>query len=124
MSYLLIFIGSGIGGVLRYLLGSSVQRLTNGWIFPLGTFCVNMLGCLLIGFLAQLVESKGLFPRDQRLFIFVGLLGGFTTFSSFGYETVQLLRDGQYLYASCNAFFQVLLGLACVWLGYFIGRLI
>ncbi len=124
MSYLLIFIGSGLGGVLRYLFGTSVQKLANGWIFPIGTLCVNTLGCLLVGLLAQLVESKGLFPRDQRLFIFVGFLGGFTTFSSFGYETVQLLRDGQWLYASCNAFLQVLLGLVCVALGYFLGRLI
>lgn len=124
MSYLFIFIGSGLGGILRYLCGTAMQRLANGWIFPIGTFCVNLIGCTLIGFLAQLVESKGLFPRDQRLFLFVGLLGGFTTFSSFGYETFQLLRDSQFILASCNAIMQVALGIFCVWFGYFLGRLI
>lgn len=124
MSYLLIFIGAGLGGVCRYAMSISVQKLANGWIFPIGTFSVNMLGCLLIGFLAQLSESKGLFPGDQRLFLFVGILGGFTTFSSFGYETVQLLRDSEYLYAALNAVMQVILGLACVWLGYILGRLV
>ncbi len=124
MAYLWIFLGSGIGGMARYLMSTSVQRITNGWIFPFGTFSVNILGCLIIGLLAQLVEARGLFSSEQRLFIFVGLLGGFTTFSSFSYETFQLLRDGEYLYASCNAVLQVLLGLACVWLGYIIGKLI
>lgn len=123
MSFLLIFIGSGIGGVLRFLLGSFVQTSSN-WIFPIGTFSVNLLGSILIGFLAQLAESKGLFPGDLRLFVFVGLLGGFTTFSSFGYETLQLLRDGQVLYAVLNAVLQVVLGLAFVWLGMVLGRLV
>ncbi|MBY0357043.1 MAG: fluoride efflux transporter CrcB [Candidatus Obscuribacterales bacterium] len=124
MSFLLIFLGSGFGGVCRYLLSTTVQRFANGWIFPIGTFSVNMLGCLLIGFLAQLSEARGLFPGDQRLFLFVGILGGFTTFSSFGYETVQLIRDGEFLYAAGNAVLQVALGLICVWLGYVLGRLV
>ena len=124
MSYLAIFIGSGIGGVLRYLLGTTVQALAKDWIFPVGTYCVNMLGCLLIGFLAQLAESRGIFPGDWRLFVFVGLLGGFTTFSSFGYETMQLIRDGEYMLAFLNATTQVVLGLGCVWLGIVIARML
>lgn len=123
MSFLLIFIGSGIGGVLRYLMSSFVQTSSN-WIFPIGTFSVNMLGSILIGFLAQVAESKGIFPGDIRLFIFVGLLGGFTTFSSFGYETMQLLRDGQIFYAVLNAVLQVVLGLLFVWTGMVLGRLV
>jgi CrcB protein len=123
VSYLLIFIGSGLGGIFRYLLGTTVQRLAGSWVFPIGTFCVNLIGCFFIGFLSHLAESKGLFPREQRLFIFVGLLGGFTTFSSFGHETVQLLKDGYFLYAFFNASFQVLFGLTCVWLGYVVGRI-
>jgi CrcB protein len=124
MSYLLIFVGSGLGGIFRYLLGTTLQKLAGAGIFPIGTFCVNLLGCFLIGFLAHLADSKGMFPREQRLFIFVGLLGGFTTFSSFGHETVQLIKDGYFLYASFNALFQVLFGLTCVWLGYVVGRLV
>ncbi|MBX9693412.1 MAG: fluoride efflux transporter CrcB [Cyanobacteria bacterium] len=124
MGYFLIFLGSGIGGVFRYLLSSTIQRYAIAIGFPFGTFVVNMIGCLIIGFLAQIGESKGIFSSDVRLFIFVGLLGGFTTFSSFGYETFQLLRDGQYLYAAANAILQVVLGVLFVFLGYILGRLI
>jgi CrcB protein len=124
MGYLFIFLGAGLGGVLRYLMSTSVQRLAGGWIFPIGTLSVNMLGCLLIGFLAQLAESRGLFYGETRLLLFVGVLGGFTTFSSFGYETVQLIRNGEFLYAAANAVGQVVFGLACVWLGYVVARLL
>lgn len=124
MSYLWVFLGSGLGGVLRYLMSRAVQQLANGWIFPIGTFSVNMLGCLVIGLLAKLSESKGLFTGDTRLFLFVGILGGFTTFSSFGYESFQLLRDGEYLLGLLNAGLQVLLGLLFVYLGFVIGALL
>lgn len=124
MSYFIVFIGAGIGGVLRFLMSPAVQRMHNGWAFPIGTFSVNMLGCLLIGILGQLAETKGIFQEDTRLFLFVGLLGGFTTFSSFGYETFQLLRDGNIVYAAANAGLQVALGLLAVWLGWIMGRLL
>jgi fluoride exporter len=124
MSYLLIFLGAGLGGIARFLMSTSVQRLANGWIFPLGTFSVNMLGCLLIGLLAQVSDARGIFSAEVRLLIFIGLLGGFTTFSSFGYETVQLMRDGEFLYALANAVLQVVVGLTCVWLGYVLGKLL
>lgn len=121
MRYLLIFLGSGLGGVLRFLMSTTVQKLSNDWMFPIGTFSVNMLGCFVIGLLAKLSESKGLFQGDTRLFLFVGILGGFTTFSAFGYESFQLLRDGQYLQAFLNATLQVILGLLFVWLGFILG---
>jgi fluoride exporter len=124
VSFLYIFIGAGIGGVGRYLLGTTVQRLVRDWPFPIGTFVVNMVGCFLIGFMAHLAEEKGLLKDDLKLFVFVGLLGGFTTFSSFGHETVLLIRSGHYLYAACNAVFQVVLGLFFVWLGYLVVRAI
>lgn len=124
MSYLVIFIGAGLGGVLRYLMVTGVQQLTGGWAFPIGTFMVNMLGCLVIGFLAQLAESRGVFQSEMKLFLFVGLLGGYTTFSSFGYETIQLLRDGEYLYATLNAVGQLIVGLLMVWLGMIVARLL
>jgi CrcB protein len=124
MSYLLVFVGAGIGGVLRYMMSPAVQRLCNDWAFPIGTFSVNMLGCFVIGFLGQLSESRGLFQSDARLFLFVGVLGGFTTFSSFGFETFQLMRDGEFLYAGMNAVLQVVLGLLLVWLGWVLGRLV
>ncbi len=123
MSYLIVFVGAGIGGVLRLLMSSAVQRAFNDWIFPIGTFSVNMLGCFIIGLLAQLMESKGFFHSDTRLFLFVGVIGGYTTFSSFSFETFQLLREGALVYAVGNAVSQVVLGVVCVWLGQMIGRL-
>lgn len=123
-SYLLVFLGAGMGGVARFWMATAVQRLANSWIFPIGTFSVNMLGCLVIGLLAQLAESRGMFNAEMRAFLFVGILGGFTTFSSFGYETFQLVKDSEYLLAALNAVLQVALGLAFVWLGYVLGRLL
>lgn len=93
-------------------------------MFPLGTFAVNMIGCLIIGYLMQLSESRGVLQGDWRLFVFVGLLGGFTTFSSFGLETFYLLRDGEYIYAIANAVGQLVLGLMLVWLGIVAARLL
>ena len=124
MSYLLVFLGAGIGGVLRFWMSPAIQRMCNGTMFPIGTFAVNMVGCLVIGLLAQLAESKGMFQGDTRAFLFVGILGGYTTFSSFGFETFQLIRDGQIAFAIANSVLQVVLGLVLVWLGWVIGRLI
>ncbi len=124
MGHLLIFVGAGIGGILRYFLSTFVHRATGGWMFPLGTFVVNMVGCMAIGYLMQLSESRGVFQAEWRLFVFVGLLGGFTTFSSFGLETFQLIRDGEFAYAAVNAVGQVLGGLALVWLGMVAARLL
>src|SRR6476469_979184 len=75
-------------------LGGVVLHQTEAWDFPLSTFCVNVLGCLVIGLLAALAEQHDLFSGSARSFLFTGLLGGFTTFSAFGYETVFLLRRG------------------------------
>ncbi len=124
LSYLLIFVGAGIGGVFRYLLSAFVHKASGGWMFPLGTFVVNMIGCLVIGYLLQLSESRGVLQSEVRLFVFVGLLGGFTTFSSFGMETFQFIRDGEFFFASINAVGQVVLGLIMVWLGVVAARLI
>jgi CrcB protein len=124
MRYLLVFLGAGIGGVLRFAMSSAVYRAVNGWDFPIGTFSINMLGCFVIGLMMQLAETKGVLQGDTRLFVFVGVLGGYTTFSSFGFETFQLLRDGQYIYAAINSVLQVCLGIFLVWLGWVIGRLL
>jgi len=124
MSYLLVFLGAGLGGICRFLTVRAVAALTSGFIFPFGTLVVNMVGCFLIGFLAQLSESRAVLGPEARLFLFVGLLGGFTTFSSFGYETVELLRTGQVASALANAVLQVALGLLLVWMGFVVARTI
>jgi CrcB protein len=114
---MLVGVGSLIGGVLRYGLSTWVHRfLDNPW-FPYGTLAVNALGCLVIGFLAGLAESRVAFTSDVRLFLFVGILGGFTTFSSFALETFLLARDTQSVAALSNIGLQLAIGLLAVWIG-------
>jgi len=114
---LLIFIGSGAGGVLRYALAGWTQRLANG-SFPVGTLIVNITGCLLIGFLTATLSGRVLLREEYRVALLMGLLGGYTTFSTFGLETFTLLNDGQSWRALLNVTASVILGLAAVWTGY------
>ena len=120
MVAIVLLVGSGgfVGSVLRYLAGLLVQHLSGGSAFPYGTLAVNVLGCLLIGFLNGLTEGRQVFSPETRGLIFIGLLGGFTTFSSFGYETIALARDGQVVGAFSNVALQLALGLGAVWVGY------
>ncbi len=85
-----------------------------GWRFPVSTFAINIIGCFVIGTLAFFAEHRDLFSPDFRLFLFTGLLGGFTTFSAFGYEGMFLLRRGEIAIASAYAIASVLGGLAAV----------
>jgi fluoride exporter len=121
----IIFVGIGsfLGGVLRYLLSTWVHRfLDNPW-FPYGTLVVNVTGCLVIGFLAGLADDRAVFTSEARLFVFIGILGGFTTFSSFALETFVLARDTQIVGAATNVALQVILGLVSVWCGNILARL-
>jgi CrcB protein len=112
-----------IGALLRYAGGGLVHRLYEGR-FPLGTLLINAAGCLVIGFLFTLAEDRGVLSAHARLFVFVGILGGFTTFSSFGYETFTLWRDGLAAKSMLNVAANVMLGLLAVWLGHLLARLI
>lgn len=114
---LLIGMGGFMGSVLRYGLSGYVQQLTRSIGFPYGTLAVNLLGCLVIGFLAQLADTRGWLSDDARAFLFIGVLGGFTTFSTFGNESLNLLRDGENLLALANVGAHVILGLGAVWAG-------
>jgi CrcB protein len=122
----LLLVGSGgfIGSVLRYLVSGSVQTVSQSIAFPYGTLAVNVIGCLFIGFLSDLTESRSLFSTDTRSFLVIGLLGGFTTVSAFGNETMNLLRDGETALALTNIGAQVTLSLGAVWLGYTLAHLI
>ena len=113
-------VGSGgfIGAICRYGLSGLVQRFAGLSTFPWGTFVVNMVGCLAIGVVVGLMESRQLFSPEFRLFALIGVLGGFTTYSTFGYETFALLRDADYVRALLNVGIQVVLGLGLVWAGY------
>jgi len=119
----LVGLGGMIGALLRYGAGGLVHRLFEGR-FPLGTLLVNTAGCLAIGFLFTVAEDRGALSSYARLFVFVGVLGGFTTFSSFGYETFTLWRDGLAARALLNVAFNVILGLGAVWLGHALARTI
>ena len=114
---LLVGFGGFIGSVMRYLASGYVQQATKSVGFPYGTLAVNVIGCFAIGFLAQLAESRGVFTSESRLFVFTGILGGFTTFSSFGNETINLVRDSQMMNAFANVGANLVIGLFAVWLG-------
>jgi CrcB protein len=115
-----LLVGSGgfAGAIFRYALGGVVHRELPLQTFPYGTLCVNLLGCALIGALAGLADSRQLFAPELRAFAFIGLLGGFTTFSTFGFETIALARDGELLRAASNVALHVFVGLALCWLAY------
>lgn len=117
LKVLLVGIGGFLGSIARYLMSGYVQQWSRSISFPYGTLAVNLLGCLIIGFLAQLADARGVFSAESRAFVFVGILGGFTTFSSFGNETMNLLRDGEALLAFANVAVHIVVGLAAVWLG-------
>ena len=121
LRFVLIFLGSGIGGVGRYALGGWVQRYGNG-AFPLGTLVVNLIGCLLIGFLTVVLSGRLLVGDDYRVGLIVGVVGGFTTFSAFGIETFTLFQQGQFTRAGAYVAASIGIGLACVWIGYRIGE--
>ncbi|HJQ24767.1 MAG TPA: fluoride efflux transporter CrcB [Blastocatellia bacterium] len=115
----LLLVGTGgfIGSILRYLLSGFVQQSSKSVGFPYGTLAVNIFGCLVIGLLSQLAETRGVFTTESRAFVFVGLLGGFTTFSAFGNETLNLWRDGETLLALYNIGGHLVCGLGAVWAG-------
>lgn len=113
-------VGSGgfLGALARYGLSGMVHRHLPYTTFPFGTLMVNLSGCLIIGVIAGLAESRQLFGPEFRAFALIGVLGGFTTFSTFGYETFAMLRDGEYFRSVANVGMNVILGLALVGLGY------
>src|SRR3982751_1953988 len=87
--------GGFVGSVLRFKLGGFILQQSVNWRFPLSTFAVNVTGCFVIGVLGALAEHRDVFTPDVRLFLFTGLLGGYTTFSAFGFEGFYLLRRGE-----------------------------
>lgn len=121
----LLWVGAGgfLGSVGRFVIAGFFNRLSPALAFPIGTLAVNILGCFLIGLLHGLAESRNILGTDTRIFLFIGVLGGFTTFSTFGFESLALLKDGAMLKASANIIIHVFVGLAAVWLGDTLGRL-
>jgi len=119
--YLLVVIGGGTGALARYVAASAIMTRFGGK-FPLGTLVINVTGSFLIGFLMTgLTERWQVDPR-WRLLLVVGFLGGYTTFSSFEWETYSAARDGEVFLAMINVAASVMLGYAAVWLGSVLGR--
>jgi CrcB protein len=116
--YLVVLVGSALGGLGRYVV-SGLVGAQFGETFPWGTIIVNVTGCFVIGFFATLTAPDGrLFVSPAtRVFVLTGLCGGYTTFSSFSLQTLNLMRDGEWLYAGSNIAGSVVLCLLFVWLG-------
>ena len=114
---LLVALGGAVGSVARYKLSGLVLHYTLDWRFPAGTFVVNVAGCLVAGILAGLAEKHDLLSADARLLLFTGVLGGFTTFSAFGLETMHLLKRGDLAIAAANVVLSVVAGLVALWIG-------
>jgi CrcB protein len=120
---LIVAVGGALGSAARYWLSGVVQRATSSFL-PTGTLAVNLVGCLVVGFVAGLAARPEGLPLNARLFIIVGICGGFTTFSAFGFETMQLIGDGEIWQAGLNIGAQLLGGLTAVWAGLAISRAI
>lgn len=114
----LVGAGGFIGAICRYGVSLLAQRNATLSAFPFGTLMVNLAGCLLIGIAVGLIDTRQMFSGELRLFFIVGVLGSFTTYSAFGYETFALLRDADYLRASVNVLLHITLGLLFVGIGF------
>lgn len=120
---LLVAAGGAVGSLARYKLSGLILHHSIDWRFPAGTFVVNVAGCLVIGILAGLAAQADYFSPAVRLLLFTGLLGGFTTFSAFGFETIYLLKRGEVLVAAAYVLASVAVGLLAVWVGMAMGSL-
>jgi fluoride exporter len=120
---LLVGVGGFVGTLFRYWLSGVIAR-RYGETFPLGTLVVNAIGCFIIGFLFYFFYDRSLTTPTARTVVLIGVIGGFTTFSSYGLQTFTLLRDGELFLALVNVVASNALGLALVWLGYILAKAI
>ena len=120
---LLVGLGGFFGTLLRYWLSGVIAR-RYGETFPLGTLTVNAIGCFLAGFIFYFLYERFLTDPISRSVVFIGLLGGFTTFSSYGLQTFTLLRDGEFFLALLNIGVSNILGLTLIWFGYSLAKII
>jgi CrcB protein len=123
INYILVSAGAAIGGALRYGISSYIQKNISV-IFPYGTLVINVVGSFLLGIIMFYLNEKELIGSDFRLFLTVGFCGGFTTFSTFSYETLSLLRDSEIGLAIYNVLLNIILCLVGIYLAYLISKLI
>ncbi len=118
---LLIGCGSALGGILRYSVGLFFSRYIGG-VLSWGTLCVNVLGCLLLGYLTACLSQHTALPEEYRLALTVGLCGGFTTFSTFAHENFLHMQQGNWHHILLYAGLSFILGVAAIMLGYWLAR--
>ena len=123
LNYVAVALGGAAGASARFFL-SGLAHDRFGASFPYGTLMVNIVGCFLIGLFMEMTETRHVISPQARLFFAVGVLGGFTTFSTYSFETLALARDGMMVRAALNAFGSVGLGLGGAWLGMIAGRML
>ncbi len=125
IAYLWVAIGGALGSMARYFIGGLISEKTGG-SFPWGTLVVNVTGSFIIGILGALTVPEGkMAPQTRALatqLLITGVCGGYTTFSSFSLQTLNLLRDGEWLYAAGNVLLSVILCMIAVWIGYVLGN--
>ena len=119
----MVGLGGFLGALARFTVSGVIQKSFLKGVFPLGTLSVNMIGCVLVGLLLGVSDARDIFTIQVRLFLVVGVLGGFTTFSTFGYETFMMISEGDYLKATVNVMAHIIFGVALVWVGYFVTTL-
>lgn len=124
LKLLLIATGGAMGTLARYGTGTALMPLMERFRFPFGTLTVNLLGCLVIGLLQGWYQDKAWMRPEYQAALVVGFLGGYTTFSSYGWETFSFLNDGQYTKATVNVVLNDVVGLLLVLVGYRLSKLI
>ena len=122
LQLLFLALAGALGTLSRYGLGGLMQRLT-GTSFPYGTLLINVLGCLIIGFIMQVALTTDIIPSNLRVVITIGFLGAFTTFSTFSYETAKFLEDGAIIAAAMNIASNVGLGMLGTFGGMLLGKI-
>ena len=117
-SFLLVFLGGGLGSGLRYLVTITMNQYSK--VLPFGTFTVNMLGCLLIGLILGYAQRENTLTSNQALLLATGFCGGFTTFSAFANENLELIKNGELFNFSVYTIGSVLIGILAVFIGFYL----
>jgi CrcB protein len=122
-NYFIVALGAALGGAFRYWMTGAVQKIFPS-TFPYGTLSVNILGSFLLGIIIFFFDYRELIPPEIKLFLTIGFCGGFTTFSTFSFETINLLRDSEYLYAIMNISANLFLTMFAVILAYYLSKIV